>query len=59
MIRRVHVAAMTAGLVLATGCGGSGTTEESDVWFEGDLQAALTEAEAEDTIVMADFFTEW
>jgi thiol:disulfide interchange protein DsbD len=29
------------------------------VWFEGELDAAFTEAETRETVVMAQFYTEW
>lgn len=61
-MRRMQGALTTMGLAVAIGCGGAApeAPAPTDVdWFDGDLAAALQEADADDTIVMADFFTEW
>jgi thioredoxin-related protein len=33
--------------------------ETSTIWFNGDLEAAQAEANARDTVVMIEFFTDW
>jgi hypothetical protein len=41
-----------AAIVTSLGC-------EQGIWFKGDFEAAIASAEARDTLIMMDFYSDW
>ena len=54
-MRRVKPLLIAAGVIIVTSCQRTAPV----VWFEGDFEAALSEAGARRTVVMAEFYTDW
>ncbi len=46
-------------IVLAGFCAAACQREQLPVWFDGNLESALAAAETRDTVVMAEFYTDW
>lgn len=59
MGRRTIVTAAVLVSATLSACGGGGGTAASQLPWEGSLGAALARAQAENKVVMVDFYTDW